>query len=91
MWAGSGGVVWRFHGETGQGGPLEIKAVDVAGRLLGTRGRVLPASAGAVRLEGETVSGERISGESRIGAAPAAIRRVWLDLLHRPLARRSQS
>jgi hypothetical protein len=26
----SGGTVWRFHGETGEGGPLEIKAVDVA-------------------------------------------------------------
>jgi uncharacterized cofD-like protein len=30
-------------------------------------------------LEGETVAGERISGESRIGAAPAAVRRVWLE------------
>ena len=56
-----------------------LKAVEAAGRLLGTRGRVLPASAGALRLEGETISGERISGESRIGAAPAAIRRVWLE------------
>ena len=56
-----------------------LRAVEVAGRLLGARGRVLPASAGAVRLEGETISGERISGESRIGAAPAAIRRVWLE------------
>lgn len=26
----SGGTVWRFHGETGAGGPLEIKAVDLA-------------------------------------------------------------
>src|SRR5205823_2992384 len=26
----SGGTVWRFHGETGEGGPLPIKAVDVA-------------------------------------------------------------
>jgi hypothetical protein len=26
----SGGKVWRFDGETGKGGPLEIKAVDVA-------------------------------------------------------------
>ncbi len=56
-----------------------LKAVEAAGRLLGARGRVLPASAGALRLEGETISGERISGESRIGAAPAAIRRVWLE------------
>jgi len=26
----SGGTVWRFNGETGRGGPLEIKAVDLA-------------------------------------------------------------
>lgn len=56
-----------------------FKAVEAAGRLLRMRGRVLPATAGAVRLEGETVAGERISGESRIGAAPAAIRTVWLE------------
>jgi uncharacterized cofD-like protein len=56
-----------------------LKAVEAAGRLLRIRGRVLPASAGALRLEGETITGERISGESRIGAAPAAIRRVWLE------------
>jgi uncharacterized cofD-like protein len=55
-----------------------FKAVEAAGRLLRTRGRVLPASASELRLEGETIAGERISGESRIGAAPAAIRRVWL-------------
>jgi len=56
-----------------------LKAVEAAGRLLRSRGRVLPASQGGLRLEGETISGERISGESRIGAAPAAIRRVWLE------------
>lgn len=56
-----------------------FKALEAAGRLLRIRGRVLPATAGAVRLEGETVAGERISGESRIGAAPAAIRTVWLE------------
>jgi hypothetical protein len=26
----SGGTVWRYHGETGKGGPLEIRAVDLA-------------------------------------------------------------
>jgi hypothetical protein len=26
----SGGTVWRYRGETGEGGPLEIKAVDLA-------------------------------------------------------------
>lgn len=27
---GNDGTIWRFHGETGEGGPLKIKAVDVA-------------------------------------------------------------
>lgn len=26
----SGGTVWRFNGETGEGGPLKVKAVDLA-------------------------------------------------------------
>jgi uncharacterized cofD-like protein len=56
-----------------------LKAVETAGRLLRIRGRVLPATAAPVRLEGETIDGERISGESRIGAAPAAVRSVWLE------------
>jgi uncharacterized cofD-like protein len=56
-----------------------LKALETAGRLLSARGRVLPASVQALRLEGETVDGTRVSGESRIGGAPAAIHRVWLD------------
>jgi len=56
-----------------------LRAVEAAGRMLRARGRVLPASDGPLHLEGETVAGERISGESRIGAAPAAVRRVWLE------------
>jgi len=55
-----------------------LKALETAGRLLGARGRVLPASGHALRLEGETVDGMRVSGESSIGVAPAAIHRVWL-------------
>ena len=27
---GNDGTIWRFHGETGKGGPLKIKGVDVA-------------------------------------------------------------
>jgi len=53
-----------------------LKAVEAAGRLLRIRGRVLPASAEPLHLEGETISGEKISGESRIESAPAAIRQV---------------
>lgn len=54
-------------------------AVAEAGHMLGARGRVIPASPIGLRLEGETVDGERISGESRLGAAPSALRRVWLE------------
>lgn len=56
-----------------------LKAVAAAGRMLRTRGRVLPVTECPLRLEGETVAGDRLSGESRIGAAPAAIRRLWLE------------
>jgi uncharacterized cofD-like protein len=56
-----------------------LKAVAAASRLLRVRGRVLPVTGSALRLEGETVAGDRLSGESRIGAAPAAIRRLWLE------------
>ena len=33
----SGGTVWRYQGESGQGGPLEIKAVDLA---IGPQGNI---------------------------------------------------
>ena len=56
-----------------------VHAVAEAGRYLGARGCVLPATPVGLALEGVTVDGERISGESRIGAAPSAIRRVWFD------------
>jgi uncharacterized cofD-like protein len=56
-----------------------VDAVAEAGRYLGARGRVIPATPVGLALEAETVHGERISGESRIGAAPSAIRRVWFE------------
>ena len=56
-----------------------VDAVAEAGRYLGARGRVIPATPVGLALEGVTVDGQRISGESRIGAAPSAIRRVWFD------------
>lgn len=56
-----------------------IKALEAAGRMLGARGRVLPVTEHGLRLEAETIAGERVSGESRIGAAPTAIHRVWLE------------
>ena len=56
-----------------------LKAVESARPVARHPRTGAPASAGELRLEGETIAGERISGESRIGAAPAAIRRVWLE------------
>ena len=56
-----------------------LKAIAAASRLLRTQGRVLPVTENALRLEGETVTGDRLSGESRIGSAPAAISRLWLE------------
>lgn len=56
-----------------------MKALLTAGEMLGSVGRVIPVSLDAARLEAETGDGRRISGESRIGGAPSAIRRVWLE------------
>ncbi|HEX4824858.1 MAG TPA: gluconeogenesis factor YvcK family protein [Candidatus Polarisedimenticolaceae bacterium] len=56
-----------------------VAAVAAAGRMLQARGRVLPVTEEAPRLEGETITGDRLSGESRIGSAPAAIRRLWCE------------
>jgi uncharacterized cofD-like protein len=56
-----------------------VKALAAAGEMLGSLGRVLPVSLESALLEAETDDGQRISGESRIGAAVSAIRRVWLE------------
>ncbi len=55
------------------------RAVDRAGDLLGTRGRVLPATAAAVGLVAEFDDGSHIEGESRIAAIRRPIRSVRLQ------------
>lgn len=55
------------------------RAMTAAAAMLGAVGRVYPVSLEPARLEAETGTGERISGESKIGSAPSAIRHVWLD------------
>lgn len=55
------------------------RAVELAASMLGAQGRVLPVSVEAVRLEAEAGDGSRISGESRIGRSPTAVRRVWIE------------
>jgi uncharacterized cofD-like protein len=55
------------------------RAVEIAGEMLGARGRVIPVTSGGVHLEAEARDGIRISGESRIGRSHCAVHRVWLD------------
>ncbi len=56
-----------------------LRAAELVGGMLGARGRVLPVSVEAVRLEAEAANGSRISGESLIGRSSIALRRVWLE------------
>jgi uncharacterized cofD-like protein len=53
-------------------------AVDRGARLLGSRGRVLPATLANVRLRALLVDGRWVEGESRIVRAGAPIQRVAL-------------
>jgi uncharacterized cofD-like protein len=54
-------------------------AVEEAGRLLGARGRVLPACAEAVELVAELADGTIVAGESAIAAARARVAHVRLS------------
>jgi len=68
------------------------KAVRRAGRILGVRGRVLPATLDDVTLAAEFAEGGTIEGESRITAARRSIRRIRLrpsDARALPEARRA--
>lgn len=63
-----------------------VSAVDALGRIVGTAGRVLPATAEHVRLRAEFASGEVVVGEDAIAtAARGQIRRLSLDHHVRPL------
>ena len=55
-----------------------LGALDRANRILGARGRVLPASLDDVRLIAEFTDGSSAEGESRIASARRLIRRVRL-------------
>jgi uncharacterized cofD-like protein len=54
------------------------RAVRRAGRILGVRGQVLPATLGDVTLQAELTDGKTIDGESRIAAAGRPTGRVRL-------------
>ena len=54
------------------------QAVEIAARVVGARGRVLPATSELVTLIGEFADGRVLSGETAIAAAGGGIRRVSL-------------
>lgn len=51
-------------------------ALDVAGRLLGSRGRVIPSTLDDVVLTAEDVEGTRVVGQTRVARSAAPIDRV---------------
>jgi uncharacterized cofD-like protein len=54
------------------------RAIDVAARVVGARGRVLPATVDSVTLSAELVDGRVVQGESAVVSAGSAIRRLSL-------------
>ena len=52
--------------------------VEIAGELLAIRGQVIPSTAVEVTLIASTVSGQRLIGESRVGAAKDPLRSLAL-------------
>jgi uncharacterized cofD-like protein len=55
------------------------EAVRIAAQMLGACGQVRPVSLCNVRLEGVTLGGDTLRGESEIGKAPAAMHEVRLS------------
>lgn len=55
------------------------QAVRAASEVLAVRGRVLPSTLDHVLLRAQLADGRMVSGESAIGKAGSAIRRVFLD------------
>lgn len=54
-------------------------AVEAAGKMLGVRGRVVPASVGPVQLVAELEDGRVIHGESSIGAARGRVAALRIE------------
>jgi uncharacterized cofD-like protein len=52
------------------------RAVELAGRVVGARGRVMPATTDQVTLAAELVDGRQVLGETAMTTAGAAIRRL---------------
>ncbi|HEX6850874.1 MAG TPA: uridine diphosphate-N-acetylglucosamine-binding protein YvcK [Candidatus Polarisedimenticolaceae bacterium] len=56
-----------------------LRGLEVAGRLLGCAGRVLPATTVPLALHAELEDGSLLNGESSIGRSERSVRRVWLE------------
>ncbi|HVL99969.1 MAG TPA: gluconeogenesis factor YvcK family protein [Egibacteraceae bacterium] len=69
-----------------QAGGDFVAALDRAAQLLDCAGRVLPATAQAVRLKAR-VAGEEVDGQVRVAAAQGRIDRVWLEPADPPVTR----
>lgn len=54
------------------------RAVEIAGRVVGARGRVVPATTDQVTLSGELVDGRTVIGETAMVTAGSPIRRLSL-------------
>lgn len=54
------------------------RGVEVAGELLGIRGKVIPSTLDNVTLIGSTVSGETLIGESKVGSSSNRLRSLSL-------------
>lgn len=63
------------------------RAIDELGSMIGSRGRVLPATVENVRLRAELACGATVTGETRIAGHPSAIKRLSLE--PRPTALRA--
>lgn len=55
-----------------------VRAVELAGRVVGARGTVLPATAEQVTLVAELADGRTVCGETAIAASGARVRRLTL-------------
>ena len=55
-----------------------VKAVDIAARVVGARGRVVPVTVDQVSLSAELTDGRTISGETAIVASGTPIQRLSL-------------
>lgn len=60
------------------------QAVKASSQVLAIRGRVMPSTLDQVRLKAQLEDGRVVTGESVIGKANAAIRRVFLERVDQP-------